>query len=136
MLRRNWRKLVRDSMKMIPFCLTGFLCLCGTGSTIALAQRTRRPFTVADEIGLTLLNSPGNGPTEVHFSPDGNYFAVWAERGRLDLNLVEDSLRFYRSRDVEDFLKRPSPSQPPSPVWVVDRTANVGRIMWDWRWLR
>ncbi len=126
---------MRDSMKMIPFCLTGFLCLCGTGSTIALAQRTRRPFTVADEIGLTLFNSPGNGPTEVHFSPDGNYFAVWTERGRLDVNRVEDSLRFYRSRDVEKFLERSNESQPPSPVWVVIRSDKEGPIINDWRWL-
>ena len=69
------------------------------------------------------------------FSPDGNYFAVWTERGRLDLNRVDDSLRFYRSQDVEDFLKHPDASQPPSPVWVVDRSDTKGGSINDWRWL-
>src|SRR6266566_7420514 len=102
--------------KVIWFFLAAITYLSGTGSTIVLAQQAKKPFTVADEIGLTLFNSPGNGPTEVHFSPDGNYFAVWTERGRLDVNRVEDSLRFYRSRDVENFLERSNESQPPSPV--------------------
>src|SRR5437016_3416260 len=90
------------------------------------AQRTRRLFTLADEIGLTLFDDPGGARGEVSFSPDRNYFAVWSERGRLDSNRVEDFLRFYRCRDVEDFLKRPAGSPPPSPVLVVTRSDIVG----------
>ena len=40
----------------------------------------------------------------MQFSPDGNYFVVWTERGRLDLNRVEDSVRFYRTGDIQNFL--------------------------------
>ncbi len=124
-----------NTAKVTLFVVVGFLCLSGITSPLASAQETKKPFTVADEIELTLFVDPSGIPAEVHFSPDGNHFAVWAERGRLDLNLVEDSLRFYRSRDVEDLLKRPGALQPPAPVWVVNRTAKVGRIIWDWRWL-
>jgi dipeptidyl aminopeptidase/acylaminoacyl peptidase len=96
-----------------------------------------RPFTVVDEIGLTLFD-PGGGATsaQVQFSPDGNYFAVWSERGRLDLNRVEDSLRFYRRQDVEAFLRnRNAHEPPPSPVWVLDRSDLEGAVINNWRWL-
>src|SRR5207245_410402 len=52
------------------------------------AQQTKRPFTVPAEIELTLLGTLDGGTPEVHFSPDGNYCAVWSERGQLDLNRV------------------------------------------------
>jgi hypothetical protein len=120
---------------VIPFLVAGFLYLTPIGSPIASAQQTKKPFTVADEIGLTLFSDLSGGAPELHFSPDGNYFAVWAERGRLDLNRVEDSLRFYRIQDIEDFLKRADNSQPPSPAWVVNRSDIRGRIIMDWRWL-
>jgi len=57
----------------------------------------KKPFTVADDIGLTLFLGPRGGEPQLSFSPDGTYFAVWSERGRLDLNRIEDSLRIYRS---------------------------------------
>jgi dipeptidyl aminopeptidase/acylaminoacyl peptidase len=104
-------------------------------SPIASGQPTKEPFTVADEIGLTLFDDPNGGRAKVSFSPDGNYFAVWTERGRLDLNCVEDSLRFYRSQDVVYFLKHPDVSKPPSPAWVVDRSNTDGGSIHDWRWL-
>ena len=57
-------------------------------------------------------------------------------RGRLDLNSVEDSLRFYRSADIEDFLKHSDESNPPSPVWIVNCSGQEGPIInSDWRWL-
>src|SRR5208283_836713 len=102
---------VHDNRRIGSFCFAAFLWLWSTSFTVASAQQTKRPFTVTDEIGLTLFDPPEGGRPELHFSPDGNYFAVWSERGRLHLNIVEDSLRFYRRQDVEDFLKRFSVSQ-------------------------
>ena len=99
------------------------------------AQQTKKPFSVADEIGLTLFDPPSGGSPELHFSPDGNYFAVWTERGRSDMNSVEDSLRFYRTQIVENFLKHPDQPQPPSPVWIVDRSDREGPVISKWRWL-
>jgi hypothetical protein len=115
--------------------LIWLLCLIGTVGTATATQKQSWRFNVADEIGLTLFNDPNGGPTEVLFSPDGNYIAVWSERGRLDVNNVEDSLRFYRSEDVEDFMRRPHDSQEPSPVWILTRSAKQGRIISAWRWL-
>jgi dipeptidyl aminopeptidase/acylaminoacyl peptidase len=123
---------VLKGKKVIPVFIGGFLCLNGV---VSRAQQTRPPFTVADEIGLTLFSDPNGGAPEVHFSPDGNYFVVYSERGHLDLDRVEDSLRFYRSQDVEDFLNRPDGSQRPSPVWVVNRSEKQGPIINGWRWL-
>ena len=103
-----------------------FLATAGMSFMAAASQ----PFSVGDEIGLTLFDSGA-----VQFSPDGNYIAVWSERGRLDLNRVEDSLRFYHRQDVEAFLKHPNAGQPPSPIWVVDRSDIEGPIIRAWRWL-
>src|SRR5216684_331154 len=102
---------------------------------IALAQQTKKPFTVADDIALTSISPPDDTRAEVRFSPDGNYFAVWSERGRLDLHCVEDSLRFYRREEVETFLKRSDTSQSVKPVWIVNRSGKHGPIINDWRWL-
>jgi dipeptidyl aminopeptidase/acylaminoacyl peptidase len=71
----------------------------------------------------------------VRFSPDGKYFAVYTERGRLEQNAVEDCLRFYRSQDVENFLEGSDLSQPPSAVWIVNRSDKEGPVISGWRWL-
>ena len=99
------------------------------------AQQTTRPFSIADDIGLTLFGTPQGGPPELYFSPNGRYFAVWTERGRLDLDQVEDSLRFYRSRDVSQFLERSNGSERPSPAWIVNHDDREGLSIKDWRWL-
>jgi len=122
-------------MKSISLFIAVSTLLICIHSLIASAQQTKKPFTVAQDIGITLFRTVGTKPKKVRFSPNGNYFAVWAERGRLDLNRVEDSLRFYRSQEVEDFLKHPDASQPPSPVWVVDRSDTKSGSIDDWRWL-
>jgi dipeptidyl aminopeptidase/acylaminoacyl peptidase len=124
-----------NKTKGILFLIGAFTCWCNAGSTIASAQQVAKRFTVAEEIGLTLFSSPSGEPPKVHFSPDRNYFAVWTERGRLDLNRVDDSLRFYRSQDVKTFLEHSDQSQPPSPIWVVERSSNEGSSINNWRWL-
>jgi len=99
------------------------------------AQQTKKSFTVADEIGLADFGGRVAADA-VRFSPDGSHFAVWTERGRLDLNKVEDSLRFYRCQDVKKFFESSLEAQPLSPVWVVTlSTAKEGPIVSDWRWL-
>jgi dipeptidyl aminopeptidase/acylaminoacyl peptidase len=96
------------------------------------AQQAKKPFTVVDEIGLALFGYPA----EVLFSPDGNYFVVKTERGRLDIMRVEDAVCFYRSQDVKKFLDRSDQSDPPPPVWVAElSTSKRGPIVNDWRWL-
>ena len=110
-----------------------FCALSSSGHVpTALAQHTKKPFTVADDIGLWRLDT-----SSVRFSPDGNYFAVYSARGRLDINRPEDSIRFYRSRDAKRFLYQGSDtSRNPSPVWVIRLSSDKeGVIIHDWRWL-
>jgi dipeptidyl aminopeptidase/acylaminoacyl peptidase len=122
--------------KLIWFSIIVLIFLIGTVSPIAMTQQPKKPFTVADEIGLTLFSTPKGEQAEVRFSSDGQYVATWSERGRLDLNRPEDSLRFYRVRDVEEFLERPDQSQPPSPFWVINLSTDTeGPIITKWRWL-
>src|SRR5713101_967248 len=111
------------------------LSVIGITAQIALAQQTKEAFTVADDIALTYFAPPGGGRVEVQFSPDANYLAVWSERGRLDLNCVEDSLRFYRRQDVEAFLKRSDAAPSVQPVWIVNRSDKEGTVINAWRWL-
>jgi dipeptidyl aminopeptidase/acylaminoacyl peptidase len=108
--------------------------LNGMYPTIATAQQTKHNFTVADEIGLTFFNDPNGDPAEVLCSPDGNYFAVKTERGRLDVNRVEDVVRFYSTREVQEFVDHSESSQP-SPVWNIARIGNEGGVIAGWRWL-
>lgn len=122
-------------MKIVQFLIVAFAFLTVCHSATAFAQQIKRPFTVADEIRLTLFGHPDGEKPQVYFSPSGNYFAVWAERGRLELNQVEDSIRFYRSKDVQDFLSQPHDMQAPSPVWVVNVYNREGPILDNWRWL-
>src|SRR5437867_1796620 len=100
------------------------------------AEQTKKPFTVADDINLSQFGDSWTAQAEaVGFSPDGKYFAVCTQRGRLDLNRVEGSLRFYRSQEIEHFLHHPNELQAPSPLWVVVRSQKEGVPFKDWRWL-
>jgi dipeptidyl aminopeptidase/acylaminoacyl peptidase len=98
------------------------------------AQERKKRFTVADEIGLTYFLGGSGGKAK--FSPDGKYFAVCVERGRLDLNRVEDNLRFYRSEYIKRLLEDTNELQSPSPVWVTSSMDYSGSSITDWRWLR
>ena len=106
----------------------------GVDSPIASAQQAKKSFTVADEIALALFDDPNGGPAEMLFSPDGEYFVVKVERGRSDIDRVEDAVRFYRTQDVNYFLGH-SEAPHPSPVWTIARTAKEGGIIGGWRWL-
>src|ERR1700733_14434010 len=96
------------------------------------AQPTNKPFTVADDIGMMLFGDQNGGQADaVRFSPDGSYFAVHTERGCLDLNRVEDTIRFYRSQDIENFAKHSDNSRQPVPMWTLtlstDKTGPIFR---------
>jgi dipeptidyl aminopeptidase/acylaminoacyl peptidase len=104
-----------------------------SGAFLSAAEaEAKRPFTVTDEIGLTHF---GDEADDVQFSPDRKYFAVLAKHGRLDQNVVENSLRFYLSQDVGNFLDRSDESQPPSPIWEITRSKDTDGAISNWRWL-
>jgi dipeptidyl aminopeptidase/acylaminoacyl peptidase len=120
-----------DKRKAIPIFIVVFLSFHGSVST---AEQPKKLFTITDDIGLKLFGNRWSGQA-VRFSPDGNYLAVDTERGRLGPNSVEGSLRFYRSPDLDNFLRHSHESQPPLPVWVVNRSHKEGPAINDWRWL-
>jgi dienelactone hydrolase len=97
---------------------------------LAIAQKPSRRFTVSDDIGITHLDA------KVTFSPDDRYFFVTSERGRLDLNRAESSIRVYRVRDVADFLAHPGTRSELAPLWTLSKsTYKSGPIISDVRWL-
>ena len=94
------------------------------------AQTGPRRFTVADDIGITQVGS------EVMFSPDGRFFIVESDRGRLDLNRVESSLRVYSTDDIHKLVSEPNTQQEPSPLWSITKsTYKEGPIISSVRWL-
>ena len=124
-------------MKVIGYLALSLAVL--SCSPNASAQQPKQSFTIADEIGLTLFDAQGLvWPSAIHFSPDSKHVAVWTERGRLDLNRVEDSLRFYRTEDIQGFLKNGG-SAPPEPEWVITLTGKQYPVIESgdrpWRWL-
>src|ERR1700733_4206820 len=121
--------------KILCFRVIVALSVIDITSQVPLAQQTKKAFTVADDIALRYFAPSGGTPAKVLFSPDGNYFAVWSERGSLDSNRVEDSLRFYRRHDIGAFLKRSDASQSVQPAWIVNRSDKEGPVINDWRWL-
>jgi dipeptidyl aminopeptidase/acylaminoacyl peptidase len=104
-----------------------------------VAQQMHNSITAALESGLSLFIPGWDGPS-ARFSPDGNYIAVYSERGRVDSNDVEDSLRFYRSDEIASFLAHSEASVRPLPFWVINRSGrDAGSVdegvIRNWRWL-
>src|SRR5712692_8943132 len=78
----------------------------------------QRPFTAEDEVGLALFDYAGRGTpgSVIKYSPDGQYFAVVTERGRLDLNTPEDTIWMFRVDDVEHFVQHHEQLDPPTAL--------------------
>ena len=103
--------------------------------TTCSAVQAKKPFTVADEIRLTTFGHPNAERTPAaQFSPDGKYLLIVAERGRLDVNRIENSLRFYRTADIRKFLSDSENTEQPSPFWVA-KMLTTNEVESDWRWL-
>jgi dipeptidyl aminopeptidase/acylaminoacyl peptidase len=111
-------------------CLVMAVCdLLAVGPTLA-AQAARRRFTVADDIAFSQLSS------EILFSPDDRFFIVQSNRGRLDLNRAESSLRVYSTEEINRFLSQPNSQREPLPLWALTKsTYKDGPIISTVRWL-
>ena len=104
-------------------------------SSSALAQR---PFTAKDDVGLALFEYAGRGvPGGVtKYSPDGQYFAVVTERGRLDLKAPEDTIWVFRIQDVQRFVLHSGQGDPPPALPLAQMaTDKDGPLIEDVRWL-
>lgn len=127
-------------MHLVRYC-EALLCVTTIASNFASSAEPRKPFTVTDGIGLTFFGGPEGGHdlnNAVKFSPDGRYIAVYTSRGRLDLNQVEESLQFYRTEGVREFLKRDTILSRPAPVWKITlrrKRAGPFGMFRAWKWL-
>jgi dipeptidyl aminopeptidase/acylaminoacyl peptidase len=125
-----------EQPKRRALCSAGLVALMSL-SVVSAAQgagQELRRFSVADDIELTRFNSSETSP--ITFSPDGRLFAVTSERGRLDLNQSESSLRIYRTRDARKFITLPGGVGDLSPFWMVTKsTYKNGPIISHVRWL-
>lgn len=132
--------------QLVRFMERRLCSLAGLSSGIAIlftfvaphaadAQHPARRFSVADDIGLTRFADPL--ADSVLFSPDRKSFVVISERGRLDLNRPEASLRIYCVDAVRKFLSNRDAKGEPSPLWTVTRsTYKNGPLVSGIRWLR
>jgi dipeptidyl aminopeptidase/acylaminoacyl peptidase len=115
------RKLSKQFLGWIALaCLVTAACELLAASPTLAAQEARRRFTVADDIGFNKI-SP-----KILFSPDERFFIVQSDRGRLDLNRAESSLRVYSTPDINRFLSQTNTQQEPSPLWSIARSASNG----------
>jgi dipeptidyl aminopeptidase/acylaminoacyl peptidase len=98
----------------------------------------QRPFTAKEDVGLALFDYAGNGVPGgvIKHSPDGQYFAVVTERGRLDLNAPEDTIWVLRIEDVQRFVQHPEQGNFPSALPLVQvATDKDGPQIENLRWL-
>src|SRR5260370_21708794 len=113
--------------------LVSLMSLCTFGQ-----PSPKRLFTAADDVGLTLFDYAGRRPPGgvIKFSPDGRYFAVVTEQGRLELNAPEDAIWIFRTEEVQTFVRRPGQPAALSPLRLVRMaTDKDGPIIENVRWL-
>jgi hypothetical protein len=117
-------------------CRLCVLLAVGAGAVNLPGHATRR-FTVADDIEWSRFGDPYNAQVDpVTFSPDGLYFVVHTERGVIETNRPESTLRVYSTEEVRQYLLHPEMQTQPSPVWVISRsTYKDGPIITYVRWL-
>jgi dipeptidyl aminopeptidase/acylaminoacyl peptidase len=123
-------RLLQQRLFVLCFVLCFSKLLMMAFPEVVIALNGPRRFTVADDIGITQVGS------EVMFSPDARFFIVESDRGRLDLNRVESSLRVYSTDDIHKLLSEPNTQQEPSPLWSITKsTYKEGHIISSVRWL-
>ena len=108
-----------------------------TGADTPCRATPSRRFTVADDIRWSRFGDPYNGQADpIAFSPDGAYFVVHTERGILETNRPESTVRVYSTEEVHEFLLHPEAEKQPSPVWIISKsTYKDGPIITYLRWL-
>jgi len=92
---------------------------------------TERLFTVADDIGMShFAESP------IAFSPNRRYFIVQTERGLLNLNQPESTLRVYETEALQKILLKGGTLSDAKPVWTITKsTYKDGPIVTSLKWL-
>ena len=117
--------------------LLSLLLAAGMWPTTAALAGTERRFTVADDIALSHFGDPYTVSVEpITFSPDGRFLVVDTERGRIDLDRPESTLRVYRTADVAQFLRSPRRAKELAPLWIFTKSSyQNGPIITNIQWL-
>src|SRR5947207_11802739 len=105
---------------------------------LCVSSAAQRPFTPKDDVGLRLFEYGGRGAPGgvIKYSPDGQYFAVVTERGRLDLNAPEDTIWLFNIADIQRFVQSPGQGHPPSAVPLAQFASDKdGPLIENLRWL-
>jgi len=114
------------------------LFLLSIAAILSSSASGQRPFTPEDDVGLALFEYGSRGAPGgvIKYSPDGRYFAVVTERGRLDLNAPEDTIWVFRIEDLQHFVQHPEQDNPPTPFALAQMaTDKDGPLMEHVRWL-
>src|SRR5712671_4284368 len=120
MKRRHQCVRFRRSLS-VPFALS--LLLLVTNSN--LCDAAQRRFTIADEIRSSRFVGHWEQEPDVVYSPNGRYFVVQTERGLLDENRPESTIRIFRVDDVRSFLVQPDlTGTSPSPFWAISKATS------------
>src|SRR6266853_6190026 len=128
-------------MKVVPLHVLLFEATLAFGSwTCAFGEPSvGRRFTAADDVGLALFEYAGKGAPGggvIKYSPDGRYFAVVTERGRIDLNAPEDTIWLFRIEDVQRFVQHPEEDNVPIALPMATMTTDKdGPLIEGVRWL-
>lgn len=102
-----------------------------------LSYAAQRKFTVRDDVELTSFNSASSEQAPVVFSPNRLFVAVYSERGLLDRDRPESTVRIYKIEDVRRSLKGAADQVAPRPFWVISKvTYKDGPIISNLRWLK
>jgi dipeptidyl aminopeptidase/acylaminoacyl peptidase len=128
----------RRSMKSQLAIRFSALFLLSIATLLSLPAFSQRPFTAKDDVGLALFEYAGRGASGgvIKYSPDGLYFAVVTERGRLDLNAPEDTIWVFRIADVQHFVQHPEQDNPSAPLPLAQMaTDKDGPLIEHVRWL-
>jgi hypothetical protein len=109
------------------------------GPLSMLCDAGTRPFTVADDIELSHFVDPdpdAETGSPVMLSPDGRFFATATERGRLDVNRPEATLRIYQTSEVQQFLREKG-LPAPAAIWTSTWSSyKDGPVITHFHWLR
>jgi dipeptidyl aminopeptidase/acylaminoacyl peptidase len=115
------------------------LFLLSIATMLSSSASEQRPFTAKDDVGLALFEYGSRGAATggvIKYSPDGRYFAVVTERGRLDMNAPEDTIWVFQVEDVQRFVQHPEQDNPPVPFPLVRMaTDKDGPLIQHVHWL-
>jgi hypothetical protein len=111
--------------------------ILGLGAIEASAHnRSANEFTLPKQIHMWRFTTPYGDARPVMMAPDRRFVAVWAERGLVRKNLIEDDLRIYSMKALRRFVDHSQGEPTPAPVINLrEATWKEGPIISQIQWL-